>query len=100
MNQLNPVVTPTEKVLQVLVAYYCQADALVVSEEELRVWFATLVPQQRHTVALMNHNYWVLLPECRRYLLECRGHSLAAYLSSHLTTAELAQWLGQADNLL
>jgi hypothetical protein len=100
MIQLNPVVTPTEEVLQVLVAYYRQADALVVSEEELRVWFATLVPQQRHAVALVNPNYWVLLPECRRYLLECRGHSLAAYLSSHLTAAELAQWLGQADNLL
>jgi hypothetical protein len=100
MIQLNPVVTPTEEVLQVLVAYYRQADALVVREVELRAWFATLVPQQRHAVALVNPTYWVLLPECRRYLLECRGHSLAAYLSSHLTAAELAHWLEQADNLL
>jgi hypothetical protein len=100
MSQLNPVVTPIEKVLQVLVAYYRQADALVVSEEELRTWFATLVPQQRHAVVLVNPTYWVLLPECRRYLLECRGHSLAAYLSSHLTAAELAHWVAQADNLL
>jgi hypothetical protein len=36
MSQLNPVVTPIEKVLQVLVAYYRQADGLEVSEEELR----------------------------------------------------------------
>jgi hypothetical protein len=65
MSQLNPVVTPIEKVLQALVAYYRQADALEVSEEELRAWFATLTPQQRHAVVLVNHNYWVLLPECR-----------------------------------
>jgi hypothetical protein len=100
MSQLNPVVTPVEKVLQVLVAYYRQADALEVSEEELRAWFATLVPQQRHAVALVNPTYWVLLPECRRYLLERQGHSLAAYLSSHLTASELAHWVVQADNLL
>jgi hypothetical protein len=100
MSQLNLVVTPTEKVLQALVAYYRQAEGLEVNEEELRAWFATLAPQQRHTVALVNPTYWALLPECRRYLLECRGHSLAAYLSSHLTAAELAHWVGQADNIL
>jgi hypothetical protein len=100
MSQLNPVVTPIEKVLQVLVAYYRQAEGLEVSEEELRAWFATLVPQQRHAVTLISPNCWELLPECRRYLLECRGHSLAAYLSSHLTAAELAQWVVQTDNIL
>jgi hypothetical protein len=100
MSQLNLVVTPTEKVLQALGAYYRQAEGLEVNEEELRAWFATLAPQQRHTVALVNPTYWALLPECRRYLLECRGHSLAAYLSSHLTAAELAHWVGQADNIL
>jgi hypothetical protein len=100
MSQLNPVVTPTEKVLQVLVAYYRQAEGLEVSEEELRAWFATLAPQQRHTITLVNPNYWLLLPECRRYLLERRGHSLATYLSSHLTASELAHWLVQADNIL
>jgi hypothetical protein len=56
MSQLNPVVTPIEKVLQVLVAYHRQAEGLEVSEKELRAWFATLVPQQRHAVTLVSPN--------------------------------------------
>lgn len=99
MASVGSVVTPVEKVAETLMGYYRQADEWVASEEELLTWFATLAPHQRVAVHLVNPSHWLVLPECRRYVLQSRGYSLFTYLASHLTVAEFTYWLALADDL-
>jgi hypothetical protein len=89
---MGQLLTPKERVASIALAYYRQADELLPSMSELVAWIARLRLEVRTEVLSLNLAGLLLLPAFRRYILERRGYSMAAYLSG----ADFLYWV---DNM-
>jgi hypothetical protein len=97
MNEDAPDHSLAERIAEAVKGYYRQADSVPLSARELLAWYGSLSPQDQAHVHTLGPYHWAVLPLFKRYVLEQRGHSLAAYMQRHLTPPEFDYWLAQQD---
>jgi hypothetical protein len=93
---MGQLLTPKERVASIALAYYRQANELLPSMSELVAWIAGLRLEVRTEVLPLNLAGLLLLPAFRRYILERRGYSMAAYMAAYLSGADFLYWV---DNM-
>ena len=89
--------TTTEKVAEAVLAYYRLADSFPVTINEALAWGETLPPDVQQLIGVLPPHEWLFFPDFKRYLLEKRGISLHAYMTSHLAPREVSHWLLHGD---
>jgi uncharacterized protein involved in tolerance to divalent cations len=91
---MPPFASPTqaERVAEVELAYYQQADKLVFRADEMLAWYAALSLAEKTEVDLIKVANWKLLPSLRGYILERHGYSLPVFMAFHLTLADFLYW--------
>ena len=94
---LTPTITPAEKVLEAVLAYYRQADKVVPAAQDVVAWLRQLAPADQVELASLPLADALHLPAFRRYLLERRGFSMQAYMMACLTPHELPYWIDDGD---
>ncbi len=95
MNDTHP--TPTEKVVEAVLAYYCLADSFSPTVSDALAWYTTLPPDVQQRIGILSTHEWLSFPDFKRYLLEKNGISLHTYLTAHLAPPELNHWLLHGD---
>jgi hypothetical protein len=93
---MSHLLTPKERIASGALAYYRQVDELLPSIFELMAWVAGLRLEVQAEVLCLNLVGLLLLPPFRRYLLERRGYSMAAYMAACLSSADFLYWV---DNM-
>ena len=93
MPPTTPSQQTTEKVAETILAYYRQANDFVATAVEFATWFDELPAPLRLQMYPRGLRYCLALPPLKRYVLEQRGYSMPAYMSTHLTPKELMHWV-------
>jgi hypothetical protein len=93
----NLSLTPSEAVAQTVIAYYRRLDQALLTEHELTTWLRGLSAGDQAELLAIGLDKAVLLPACRRYVLESRGFSMLAFRQAHLQPHELAYWVDDND---
>lgn len=85
-----------ERINEVTAAYYRQIEQFSPLERDLIDWFVQLSPEDKTAAAGLPYETWPALDGFRRYYLEKRGCSMLAYMETHLTRPERAEWVDEA----
>ena len=70
MEEPSGSVTVFEKVAEVVLAYYRQADTFAATAQEQQAWYHRQGPEARQELTLLKPALWMLLPGFRRHALE------------------------------
>jgi hypothetical protein len=79
--------TQAERVAEVELAYYQQADHMVFRAAHMLAWYSTLSPAQKVEVNLIGIPNWKRLSSLRGYILARHGYRLPDFMASHLTVS-------------
>ncbi|MGI4874401.1 MAG: hypothetical protein ACRYFX_24860 [Janthinobacterium lividum] len=89
--------TQAERVAEVELAYYQQADKIIFRAGDMLAWYTTLSPAQKIEVDLIGIPTWKRLPSLRGYILEKHGYRLPVFMASHLPWADFLYWQAERD---
>jgi hypothetical protein len=85
--------SPAEKVTETVIAYYKLAEITSATALELAYWIDGFPSWEQVELLTIGLTQVVKLPAFKRYVLEERGHYVAAYMQAHLTPSELTHWV-------